>query len=236
MPSHIPLPPTHCAPMHAYHLQTQRIEDTDLEHEQDSLFSYQNISGLADPYEIGAYVVGSTFPTLITDPSYLGEQAALRLASGLNATSGNTVVLPGTQNALADDAAAAKVYTNKFNGQIIRTEEPIYTTPYHKTVIATRAKHGEQVLGNRHMTQSVAAVRNFREYQHELNDEAISRIRGHQMHRPVLGGGAGGIIKHGGEAYKGQFDMASGFAPCAIGGSCNPMRPSDSAQIIFQKN
>lgn len=239
MPS-IPSPPTHCAPVHPYHLSNQRIEDTDLEHEQDTLFSYQNISGLADPYEVGTYLVGSSFPTLTTDSNYLGQAAALRIAASLNASSGgngnSTVIMPGTQNALADDAHAARLYTNKFNGQIIRTHEPIYTTPYHSTVIATKAHAGEHVPSNVHLSQSVAAVRNFKEYTHELSDDAIARIRGHQLHRPSMSNPMQGIVKHGGEAYKGQFDLQSGFAPCSVGGSCNPMRPSSDARVIFQKN
>ena len=117
-----PVPPTRCAPMHPYHLSNQRLEDTDLDHEQDTLFSYQNISGLADPYEIGAYVVGSTFPQLTTDSTYLGQEAALRIAAALNASDSNdTVVMPGTHNALSDDGHAARLYTNQFNGQILRT-------------------------------------------------------------------------------------------------------------------
>jgi hypothetical protein len=108
--------------MHPYHLSNQRLEDTDLDHEQDTLFSYQNISGLADPYEIGAYVVGSTFPQLTTDSTYLGQEAALRIAAALNASDSNdTVVMPGTHNALSDDGHAARLYTNQFNGQILRT-------------------------------------------------------------------------------------------------------------------
>lgn len=220
---HPSAPPTHCGPLHPYHLHTQRMEPTDLDHENDTMFSYKNNSGLADPYEIGTYIVGSSFPTLNTDPSYLGNQAALKLAAGLNSSCGNTVILKGNTNMVADDAHAARLYTNSYGGQIIRTKEPIYTTPAHNTVIMSRAGPEEDVSGTRHMTRSHATVRNFKEYEHESHEDSIARIRGHQLHRPIL-------------SNHQQHSFASGFAPSYVGVGVNPMRPTNSAQVIFSKN
>jgi len=217
------------------------MEKTDLPHENDNLFAYKNNSGISDPYEIGTYIVGNSFPVMTTNSNYLGSRAALQLAAGLNASDSPAVMLRGNQNAAADDAHAAKLFTNFKGGQIIRTKEPIFTTTYHNTVIMTDASTaGPKVSLEKHMTNSIPALRNYKEYIHETDEDVIARLRGHHIYRPSVPGG-NTYSARGLEASTGKQHGSgvSGYAPCATGGGygCNPMRPgSNSAQAIFSKN
>lgn len=169
----------HCPPVMPHHAMTTEIPATTNFHEEDTMFSYHNTSGLADPHEIGTYVVG--FQTMTTNPNYLGQMAAQKLASGLNAAgSSKAVYLQGTNGKLYDHGHAAKLYTNSHgNGQIIRTETPLFTTPSHSsvTMVHSSTPFPEKA---RHGVQMVPALRNYAEFVREDDETALERVRGHK--------------------------------------------------------
>ena len=177
----------HCPQVMPYHAMTHEIPKTTNFHEEPTMFSYKNISGLADPHEIGTYVVG--YPTMTTNPNYLGQMAALKLASGSNAAGpSKAVYLQGTNGILYDHGHAAKLHTtSRGDGQVIRTETPLFTTTMHNSVTMVQDNKPMQTQAT-HGVQMVPSIRNHAEFVREDMETALERQLQHKSPHLVSGG------------------------------------------------